>query len=72
MREHDNKEIFIAELFGMEPLSTICGVVHLVRRKYSVKPFCIASACPYYCFFLSRFYTNEKVLKDRLDSETVD
>lgn len=71
MREDDNGVFSVSEWFELEPLSTICGVVHVVKRKYGVKPFSNASACPYHRFCVNRFNRNEKLSEYRLDSEAL-
>lgn len=38
MREDDNEESFVGEWFGLEPLSTILGNVHVVGRENKVSP----------------------------------
>lgn len=42
--EDENREFAVGEWFGLEPLSAIREVVHVVRKNYSVKPFGITSA----------------------------
>lgn len=71
MREYDNIKFPVGECFGMEPLSNIRGVVHVVRSNYTVKPFCNASAQSYHYFYLNRSYRNEMVLEQRFGGETV-
>lgn len=43
-----NTKITVGERFSLEPLSTIRGVVHVVRSNYSVKPFGGSVVWPYH------------------------
>lgn len=44
MGENDNTEFSVGEWFGMEALSTIRDVVHVVKSNYIVRLFCETTA----------------------------
>lgn len=71
MREANNREFSVGEWFELKQLSTICGVVHLVKNTYTAKRFCNASSWLNHCFNFNRFYIDEKVPVHRLVKETV-
>lgn len=72
MREDNNREFLFGDWFGLEPLTAIRDVVHVIQKNYRVKPFYNAFAGHYYCSYFNRFYRNEKVLEHRRGSETVE
>lgn len=63
-----SQNVSVGEVFGLQPLSTICGVVQVVRSNYSEKPICNTSAWPCLRLHLNRFFRNDKVPEHRLDS----
>lgn len=40
MRDNDYVEFFVTKWFGLNPLSSVRGVVHVVCSDFSVQPFC--------------------------------
>lgn len=46
----------VAERFGIDPLTTICECLSLVRRNYGVKPFTPSLVRPFQMIFLDLFY----------------
>lgn len=58
MRRDDIRDFSVDYWFRLEPLSSLCDIVQVVRSKYSVKRFCKASVSPYRSFYQNRFYRN--------------
>lgn len=57
-RQDEDRELFTCEWLGLEKVSTVRGVVHVVRGWNTVKPFCNALSQPYLRFYLNKNETN--------------
>ena len=44
------------EWFGIVPLESICGTVHIVRSNLGIPPFFEGLPWPKHCFYINRFY----------------
>lgn len=68
----ESEKVTLSEWFGLEPVSTIRGAVHVVRSIYRVKPIGGALARPYHPIYLDRFYRFENLSQYSAERESIE
>lgn len=62
-------ELNVGEWFGMEPFSSLRGVVYVVRGNNGILPLSRALLGPYHCSYLNRFCRDDLLKQGSVQSD---